>query len=104
MILSILGFNLGIELMQLLLIVLIIPWLMLLSRTTAYPIVRLTGALLAIIAAVAWIAERVSGQSNQLTRSIDQLVGYAPYGLLALALLAVYLTWREKQSKQLPIA
>ncbi len=104
MVLSILGFNLGIEGMQLLLVVLVIPWLMLLSRTTAYPIVRLTGALLAVIAALAWIAERVSGQSNQLTRSIEQLVGYAPYGLLALALLAVYLTWREKQSKQLPIA
>ncbi|MFD2937361.1 HupE/UreJ family protein [Spirosoma flavum] len=104
MALSILGFNLGIELMQLLLIILVIPWLMLLSRTPAYPTVRLTGALLAIIAALAWIAERVSGQSNQLTRSIEKLVSYAPYGLLVLALLAIYLTWRQKQSKQIPVA
>ena len=104
MVLSILGFNLGIELMQLFLIVLVIPWLMLLSRTTAYPTVRLTGALLAIIAALAWIAERVSGQPNRLTQRIEQLVGYAPYGLLILALVAVYLTWRQRPPKQIPVA
>ena len=104
MVLSILGFNLGIELMQLVLIVLVIPWLMLLSRTSAYPTIRLTGALLASIAALAWIFERVSGQRNQLTDSIEQVVGYAPYSLLVLALLAIYLTWRQKQSKQLPAA
>ena len=102
MALSILGFNLGIELMQLFIIVLVIPWLMLLSRTPAYSMVRLTGALLASIAALAWIVERISGQSNQLTRGIEEVVGFAPYGLIGLALLALYLNRRLKQPKQLP--
>jgi hypothetical protein len=98
MALSILGFNLGIELMQLFVIVLVIPWLMLLSRTMAYTIVRLTGAFLAGIAALAWIVERASGQTNGLTEGIEIVVGYAPYGLIVLALLALFLTWRSKQS------
>ncbi len=101
MALSILGFNLGIELMQLAVIVAVIPWLMLLSRTPAYTRVRLLGACLAGLAAFAWIAERVYGQSNSLTYCIEVVANYAPYGLLVLALLSVYLTWR---AKPLPLA
>ncbi|UFH54028.1 HupE/UreJ family protein [Spirosoma sp. KNUC1025] len=102
MALSILGFNLGIELMQLVVIALTIPWLMLLSRTSAYRFVRLTGASLAIIAAIAWAIERVSGQSNLLTRGIEQIAGYAPYGLVFLAVFALVLTWQMNQAKKLP--
>ncbi|GAB2526574.1 HupE/UreJ family protein [Spirosoma aerophilum] len=97
MALSILGFNVGIELMQLFIILLVVPWLMLLSRTPIYPIVRQTGALLAGLAALAWIVERVSGQGNSLTRGIEDVVGYAPYALIGLALLSLYLTWRRRQ-------
>ena len=98
MALSILGFNLGIELMQLLVIALTIPWLMLLSRTPAYPFVRLGGAFVAAVAATAWIVERVTGRSNGLTTGVEQVVGYAPYLLVCLALLSIYLTWRMKPS------
>jgi hypothetical protein len=49
--LSILGFHLGIELMQLFVIVLTAPWLILLSLTPAHRWVRTGGALLAAIAA-----------------------------------------------------
>ena len=100
MALSILGFNFGIELMQLVVIALTIPWLMLLSRTPAYGAVRLTGALLAAIAAMAWIVERVTGQPNTLTTGIAQVVGYAPYVLIGLALLALFLTWRTKPTSR----
>jgi len=96
MALSILGFNLGIEVMQLVVIGLTIPWLMLLSRTPAYRPVRLAGATLATVAALAWIVERVTGQSNALTTGIAQVADYAPYLLGGLALLAVFLTWRMK--------
>ena len=94
MALSILGFNLGIELMQLVVIGLTIPWFMVLSRTPAYRTVRLTGALLAAVAATAWIMERVTGHGNVLSKEIEQVVSYAPYGLVGLALLALLLTWR----------
>lgn len=61
MALSILGFNIGIELMQLLIITLIVPWLILLSRWEVYKWIRITGAGLAAVAAVVWIWERSSG-------------------------------------------
>lgn len=97
MALSILGFNLGIEAMQLVVIALTIPWLMLLSRTPAYPTVRLSGALLAAVAAVAWVAERVTGQRNGLAEGVERVTEYAPYGLALLAALTLYCTWRMHQ-------
>lgn len=104
MALSILGFNLGIELMQLFVIALTIPWLMLLSRTPAYPTVRLTGAFLAAIAAVAWVVERVTGQENVLTKGVEQVAEYAPYLLGLLVVLALYFTWRTGRARQLPFS
>ena len=96
MALSILGFNLGIELMQLVVIALTIPWLMLLSRTPLYRVVRVSGAALAALAAGGWLVERLSGQRNALAQGIEQVAGYAPYGLAALALLASLATWRYR--------
>ena len=89
MALSILGFNLGIELMQLFVIALTIPWLMLLSRTPAYRSIRLMGALLAAVAAMAWIIERVSGQANGVTVLVSQLASWAPWLLAGLAAIAL---------------
>ena len=94
--LSILGFNLGIELMQLLVIALTVPWLLLLSRTPAYPAVRVGGAVLASVAALAWIAERLSGQPNALTGLIAQVVPYALWLLGVLAVGAVLAFWRTR--------
>lgn len=62
--LSILGFNLGIELMQLLIIALIVPWLILLSRTKMYKPVRIVGAVISSVAAIVWIVERVNSLTN----------------------------------------
>jgi hypothetical protein len=89
MALSILGFNLGIELMQLLVILLTVPWLVLLSLTPAHPSVRMGGAVLAAIAAVGWIANRVSGQSNEIERLMTTATDYAPLGILILAAIAI---------------
>jgi hypothetical protein len=67
MALSILGFNVGIELMQVFVIAITIPFLIWLSsRNTTfygflfYTIFRITGAILASIAAVFWIVERIA--------------------------------------------
>jgi hypothetical protein len=56
--LSILGFNLGIELMQLAILGLTVPWLLLLARTGVYAAVRVTGAMAAGVAALGWVAQR----------------------------------------------
>ncbi len=95
--LSLLGFNLGIELMQLLVIALTLPWLLLLSRTPAYGWVRVGGAALAALAAAGWLAERVSGRANGLGQAAVQVAAYAPYGLGLLAALALLLTWRQRR-------
>ena len=56
---TILSFNLGIELMQLVVVVMVVPVLILLSRSQTYSPVRLTGATLAAVAALLWIGARV---------------------------------------------
>jgi hypothetical protein len=99
MALSILGFNLGIELMQLFVIALTVPWLILLSRTPSYAAVRVGGAILAAVAALAWITERVSGQANLLAALVGRVAQYAPWLLAALAVAAVISFWRQQKTR-----
>lgn len=61
MTISILGFNLGIEAMQLTIVALTIPWLIGLSRTSFYTLLRTTGAVLAGVAALVWATARIIG-------------------------------------------
>jgi hypothetical protein len=89
MALSILGFNLGIELMQLFVIALTIPWFILLSQTAAHPWVRCSGAVFAGIASIGWIANRISGQPNLVERSMTAVTAIAPLGILILAFVAI---------------
>jgi hypothetical protein len=100
MALSILGFNVGIELMQLLIILVTIPWLILLSRTHVYRFIRLTGAVFAAVAAVAWTTERVTGNANSWAAVIERIADYAPFLLLALALMAIYFNITTRQIKK----
>lgn len=96
MALSILGFNLGIELMQVAVIALTIPWLILLSHTSVYPAIRQTGALLATVAAIAWVVERITNKPNFLTLTIEKGVLYAPYGLALLVGAALLFTYQKR--------
>jgi len=72
-ILSLLGFNIGIELMQIFVIIIIIPWLILLSPFKIYKWVRVLGALLAGIAAIAWMMERYSGKANIISAFFQKI-------------------------------
>lgn len=87
--LSILGFNLGIELMQLLVIVLIFPWLMILSRTREYKVVRIFGALLGGIAATGWMFERIANRPNLITAMTNQVFNYAYWIVAVIAVMAL---------------
>lgn len=93
---SILGFNLGIEAMQLWIILWIIPWLLLLSQTRAYGWVRLAGALLASVAAAVWMAERVSGKGNVFSPVLSQLPDFASEAIGALAILAIIFFFAQR--------
>ena len=87
--LSIFGFNLGIELMQLFVIALTMPWLIVLSKTAAHSWVRISGAVLAGIAAIGWIANRVSGESNAIEQAMEVVTRFSPVGILMLAAVAI---------------
>ena len=81
---EILGFNLGIELVQLLVILAVMPSLLMLSRTRFYPILRISGAAIAGLAAIAWLIERVVDRANPVAEGIDLLLGYSGYLVAAL--------------------
>jgi HupE / UreJ protein len=71
LILSILGFNVGIELMQLLIILLVFPLLILVSKTKFYKPIRQIGAILMMVLALAWMAERIQEKPNFITQFIQ---------------------------------
>lgn len=110
MALSILSFNIGIEIMQLFVVILIIPWLILLSQTPVYKWVRVVWALLAGIASLAWISERVFEKPNKISILIQNNYGLAPWGIFMLALFSLtifggrYWIKREKNTNQSTIS
>jgi hypothetical protein len=81
---SILAFNLGIETMQLVVIAAAMPSLVLLSRTRAYPFVRIGGAVFAGLAATGWIAERLLGLHIGVDIVVDAVAHRAMWVALAL--------------------
>lgn len=90
MALSLLGFNLGIELLQLAIVAVVVPVLMILARTPAYAPLRITGAFVAILAALGWTAARL-GYANPLSALADNL-GTTALPLLALLIMGAVIT------------
>ncbi len=70
---SILGFNLGIETMQLMVVSALMPSLVLLSRTNAYSFLRIGGALFAMFASAGWLAERLLNVHNSVDAVVDNV-------------------------------
>jgi HupE / UreJ protein len=95
---SIVGFNVGIELMQLCIIALIVPWLMLLSHTSLYSYIRIGGAVLAGIAAIGWIVERGTGKLNSITAAIQKIMGYTIWFIFVLAITAAIVFLLRKKN------
>ena len=84
---GILGFNLGIESMQLIVVAAALPSLILLSRTRLYGVVRIGGALFAAIAAGGWIAQRLWNIPNPLDALVTALAQSAAWIAAALTIL-----------------
>ena len=84
--LTVLGFNVGIELMQLVIVLVTVPWLFVLGRTRGYAWLRAGGGVLAGIAATGWIGERAFGMPNPVGPLIESA---ADRGLVIIACLAV---------------
>lgn len=73
LVLSLLGFNIGIEIMQLFVILLVMPWLLFASRFKVYDVFKSFLAILAIIASVSWIIERTTNNQNVITEYLNLL-------------------------------
>ena len=87
---GILAFNLGIEAMQMLVLAVVLPSLMLISRTSAYPVVRIGGAAFAGAASLGWMVERLINVETPVDRIVDSFARHAPSiaAILFLASLA----------------
>ncbi len=86
---GILAFNLGIETMQLAVVAATLPSLLLMSRTRAYPWLRVCGALFAGLASVGWIVERVHGAQSSVDMVVNELARHSVWIAGGLFLLSV---------------
>ncbi|SMB99957.1 hypothetical protein SAMN00120144_3210 [Hymenobacter roseosalivarius DSM 11622] len=102
MALSIFGFNLGIDLMQLFVVALTVLWRRLLSRASVYGPIRVLGGIFAGVAALAWMSERLWGQSNLLTDLVEQAATFAPWLLAALTIAALGSYFWERSKRPAP--
>jgi HupE / UreJ protein len=103
---SILGFNLGIEAMQLAVVAATLPSLLLLSRTQSYSAFRNAGAILAAVASLSWIMERALVVPNPVGPLIERSALYAPW-IATLLLVFSLFSWifsGNKVSRSLPRA
>ncbi|XUL88410.1 HupE/UreJ family protein [Streptomyces galilaeus] len=85
---SLLAFNLGIELVQLLLVCLALPSLLVLARLRVQPALRVSGALITATAAVGWLADRL-GMPNPVARAADSAGAHTTGMLTVLGVGAV---------------
>lgn len=97
-VMALLGFNLGIELAQLLIVLAVMPCLILISwrQPRWYGVFRVTGAGFACIASLSWIIERLGEESGNPIAGLVDIGGWHgiwSYG--ALALLTVWAWWRS---------
>src|SRR5581483_4510923 len=86
---SILGFNLGIETMQLIVVAAILPSLIILSRTPAYTVLRFTGALFAGFASLGWIIERSFDVSDFVDIVVDRVAQRGAWIAALLLLISI---------------
>ncbi|MDZ7588182.1 MAG: HupE/UreJ family protein [Parasphingorhabdus sp.] len=94
--LTILGFNIGIEIVQLIVIVAIVPSLLIFASFRFYRRVRTVAALLIAGAAIAWGVERVSGTASRVTPVLDSVLSFGDYAIAMLAILAIILAGRRR--------
>lgn len=89
--LTLLGFNLGIELVQLAIVAAVVPSLLVLSRHSFYAAFRRLLAYLSMAAAAAWIVNRTSGLANGIVAAMETVMSHGEWLVLAVGLFALVL-------------
>jgi hypothetical protein len=87
--LALLGFNLGVEAMQLAVIALVVPSLMLLARGPAYPILRYVAASITAGASLTWLIERSLETTTPISPLLDRAAHHSAWLAVVLATMAV---------------
>lgn len=100
---SILGFNLGIEAMQVFIVLLVFPFLIILSKSNIYPFFKNTLAVFGILSALAWIVQRWTGTDNAVSLFVDGLMDYPGWIWGGLVLLTG-LVWLRSRKSSVPLA
>lgn len=103
---SLLGRNVGIEIAQLIIIVLVFPALFILRRTRVYmPMFYVTSVGLAIVSAL-WIVERVAEVDLNITGAVNRTLEWPRSLYVAIALTVVAAAYRaieERRGRLLPV-
>ena len=86
---SLVGFNLGIETMQLAVVAATLPSLLLLSRTRVYSPFRVGGALFCVVVSAGWIVERLFNLPSSVDPIVARCAHFAPWIALALFVTSV---------------
>jgi hypothetical protein len=102
MVSSVLGFNLGIEAVQLLVVLAVMPWLVLLARSRHYCWFRIAGASLTGVAAAAWLGERALDTPNPIAPIVESLASHALWLLAGLAALTVVVVVMDREANAEP--
>lgn len=91
---GILAFNLGIETMQMIIVAAVLPSLLLLSRTSVYRVLRISGAAVCGAASLGWVVERLLGVETPVDAILNALARHAV--LIAAGLFLVALACRVR--------
>ncbi len=106
LLLALIAFNIGIELMQLAIVAAVLPWLIAISRLPLYKgLVRLA-AIYAITVAIGWALERALERENPLLRLAAPLESHPLqcYSLLAVGgIIALWITHRKRTQGRVPL-
>jgi hypothetical protein len=86
---GILGFNLGIEIMQVAVVAATMPSLILLNRTRAYSLVRIGGGVFAGLASLGWIVGGFVGVQNPMDAVLNSAARHGPWLFGALLLFSL---------------
>ena len=92
-VLTLLGFNVGIEAGQLLMLARVVPWVLLLAQTSWYKSFRVSSAILGMSLALGWGFERLTGRANPLSPLVALLERH-PWTLLAVLAALALLAYR----------
>jgi len=93
---AVLGFNLGVEVMQLGIVVVTMPWLIVASRSEHFGVLRILCGVFGCVAAVGYLVERAFALRTPVPAVVEAIAGRSVWLLAALVVTAVVLANRAK--------